>query len=71
MPFTFNAQWLFDREGNLTHAYTVGVTEKIWLPDGSLFISAGRVDLSPTDFPTTSCPRIGETRATSLGSVQR
>ena len=44
MPYAFNFTWLFDSEGNLTYCYMDGVLEKIWLPDGSLFISAGRVD---------------------------
>lgn len=51
IPFTFNIQFLFDSEGNLTHVYADGVTEKIWLPDGSLFISAGRVDFAAHAFP--------------------
>ena len=44
VPFTSNIIWLFDSIGNVTHIYADGVTEKIPLPDGSLFISAGRLD---------------------------
>ena len=44
IPFTFNVEILFDSDGNVTHVFADGVTEKIPLPDGSLFISAGRLD---------------------------
>jgi hypothetical protein len=44
IPFPFNIEILFDNSGNLTHYYADGVVEKIPLPDGSLFVSAGRID---------------------------
>lgn len=44
IPFTFNLEFLFDSSGNLLQFYADGIVEKIPLPDGSLFISAGRVD---------------------------
>jgi hypothetical protein len=44
IPFSFNLEMLFDNAGNMTNNYGTGVVEKIPLPDGSLFISAGRVD---------------------------
>jgi hypothetical protein len=44
LPFTFSMQFHYDSGGNLTHMYVNGVFERIPLPDGSLFISAGRVD---------------------------
>ena len=44
MPFTFNMEWTYDSEGNWTQFYSDGVAEKVPLPDGSLFISAGRID---------------------------
>jgi hypothetical protein len=43
-PFTFNFDALFDSDGNVTQAFTDGVVETIPLPDGTLFISAGRTD---------------------------
>jgi len=46
LPFTFNLEILFDSSGNPTHGYADGITEKIPLPDGSLFISAGRLDFA-------------------------
>jgi hypothetical protein len=42
--FTANYEMLFDSSGHTTHVYADGVVEKIRLPDGSLFISAGRLD---------------------------
>lgn len=45
-PYTFNAEELFDSDGNVTHVYTDGLVETIRLPDGSLFISAGRTDFT-------------------------
>jgi len=35
-----------DSSGNITHIYADGVGEKIPLPDGTLFISAGRLDFA-------------------------
>ncbi len=46
IPFAFNIQVLFDEEGAVTHVYASGVAEKILLPDGTLFISAGRLDFT-------------------------
>jgi hypothetical protein len=37
-------EMLFDSSGMLLHYYVQGVVEKIPLPDGSLFITAGRTD---------------------------
>ncbi len=44
IPFAFNFEIPFDSSGNATHVYTNGILEKVPLPDGSLFIAAGRVD---------------------------
>ncbi len=46
IPFSFHLEWIFDGSGNPVHIYSDGVMEKIWLPDGSLFVSAGRVDFT-------------------------
>jgi hypothetical protein len=45
-PFTYNADILFDSGGNVTHIFAQGLVETIPLPDGSLFISAGRADFT-------------------------
>jgi hypothetical protein len=44
LPFVFNVQVIYDDEGNWVHNYSNGLVEKIPLPDGSLFVSAGRLD---------------------------
>ena len=44
LPYTFNLHVLFDSSGNVTHIFAEGLVETIPLPDGTLFISAGRVD---------------------------
>ncbi len=46
LPFTYNFFHPFDANGNSTDAYLDGGLEKVRLPDGSLFIAAGRVDLT-------------------------
>lgn len=59
-PFTFNIDIVFDADGNVTHIFASGVTEKIILPDGTLFLSAGRLDFIAhpgTDFLIT--PDVG------------
>ena len=45
-PYVVNAEILFDNSGNVTHLYVTGIYEKIPLPDGSLFVSAGRADFT-------------------------
>ena len=45
-PFTYNVDILFDSSGNVTHIFAQGLVETIPLPDGSLFISAGRADFT-------------------------
>jgi hypothetical protein len=46
IPYKASIEILFDSSGAITHFYGTGNIEKIWLPDGSLFISAGRMDLT-------------------------
>ena len=43
-PFRNIQRVLFDDSGNVTHVYETGVIERIPLPDGSVFHSAGRLD---------------------------
>ncbi len=51
MPYRYMLPITFDSAGNITGFYNNGVVEKIRLPDGSLFFSAGRTDT--TDNPYT------------------
>jgi hypothetical protein len=45
LPFTFNIQVLFE-DGEVTHIYASGLVERVPLPDGTVFLSAGRLDFS-------------------------
>jgi hypothetical protein len=51
-PYTGNIQAYFDSAGNITREYVDGVIERVPLPDGSVFQSAGRVNLAAHDFPS-------------------
>ena len=44
MPFTFNIEIPIDSSGNATNVYASGVVERVVLPNGTLFLSAGRAD---------------------------
>jgi hypothetical protein len=59
IPFTFELQFLLDSSGNFTNVFANGVVEKVPLPDGSLFLSAGRLDFAarPSGFALT--PDVG------------
>lgn len=46
LPFPFNIEILFDSGGNITHLFASGIVERIVLPDGSLFLTAGRLDFT-------------------------
>ena len=46
IPFTFNLTFRIDGNGDVTSVVATGVAEKIPLPDGSLFVSAGWVDFA-------------------------
>jgi hypothetical protein len=45
-PFTYNLDVRFDSAGEVTHVYASGVTARIVLPSGTLFLSAGRADFT-------------------------
>lgn len=42
--------------GNITQQYGEGVIEKVLLPDGSFFISAGRFDFVADGSPSSPSP---------------
>ena len=54
--FTWEGRYTF-ANGALTHVYSIGVTERIPLPGGGVFVSAGQV-VDPT-LPFTVTPTIG------------
>ena len=45
LPYTFNLQVLF-QDGEVTHVYASGVVARVPLPDGTVFLSAGRLDFA-------------------------
>jgi hypothetical protein len=46
LPFTFNLTFQIDSNGEVTSSVATGLVEKIVLPDGSLFVSAGWLNFS-------------------------
>lgn len=44
-PYTGNVQVLFE-DGEVTHVYATGLIARVPLPDGTVFLSAGRLDFS-------------------------
>ena len=55
-PFTTEFHILFDSGGSVIHTYGTGLYERIRLPDGSLFVSAGRADF--TQHPGVGIPPV-------------
>jgi hypothetical protein len=51
LPYTFEFEAIFDSSGGLTHFFENGVLSRVVLPDGSLFLAAGRVDFVPHGIP--------------------
>ncbi len=47
--YTGNQVFLFSPTGELTAAHFTGLLEKVRLPDGSIFMGAGRVDVLAAD----------------------
>ncbi len=45
LPYTFNIQILFE-DGEVTHVYASGLVARVPLPDGTVFLSAGRLDFA-------------------------
>jgi hypothetical protein len=44
LPYVFNMQILFDSAGAVTRHVTQGAGVRVPLPDGSVFLTAGRID---------------------------
>ena len=45
LPYTFNIHVLFE-DGEVTHVYSSGLVARVPLPDGTVFLSAGRLDFA-------------------------
>ena len=61
LPISYNVFHPFNSDGNNTDVFTDGVLERVRLPDGSLFISAGRVDFTGNGPDFTVTPDNGAT----------
>jgi hypothetical protein len=61
--YHLHVTFIFDENGNVTHIYGQGVVEQVRLPDGSLFISAGRLDFlaHPESLAFLLTPDVGAT----------
>ena len=57
-PFV-NEQLSYFTDGQLVHDFEVGVIERVPLPDGSTFLSAGRVDFIPHGPGVIITPDVG------------
>jgi hypothetical protein len=57
-PFPFNFHVLYD-EGEVEHVYLSGLVFRLRLPDGSLFVSAGRVDFIEEGADFLIVPAVG------------
>ena len=60
-PYTVNTEVLFDSSGNVTQIFGSGLVETIPLPDGSLFVSAGRLDFTQHPGVFILSPDMGHT----------
>jgi hypothetical protein len=59
LPYPARNKIAFDAEGNVTSEFIPGMLERLRLPDGSLFISAGRYEPSTTEPGFTILPSVG------------
>ncbi len=59
VPYTNEQKFVFDETGELIHIYAAGLVVKIPLPDGTLFISSGRLDFVAHNFEAVFTPDVG------------
>lgn len=59
IPYTYEVEVVFDAAGNLASVHSDGVVLKLVLPNGSLFLSAGRVDDLVQNVPFIFVPNFG------------
>lgn len=63
LPYSFSLHAVFDSDGNITQLYADGVVERVPLPDGSVFQTAGQVNFGAQGFPDFSVtPNAGSAR---------
>jgi hypothetical protein len=57
--YHYAVHWVFDKAGNLLHAYATGVVIRMRLPNGTLFNAAGRVDVLTSNEAFSITPDTG------------
>jgi hypothetical protein len=61
-PFHLDVRFVIDSSGNVTNIYGQGITEVVRLPDGTLFLGAGRLDfVAHGEAPFLLTPDVGAT----------
>ncbi len=61
-PYSYHFTGEQDLQGNIVKQTTAGILEKVPLPDGSTFFSAGRVDNLASDLSFVVVPDVGTSR---------
>ena len=59
VPFHYSQEVIFDADGNVTNVFSNGLVAKTQLPDGSMFVSAGRLDFIARDANFVLTPDVG------------
>lgn len=59
VPYSFSVEWLYDSTGQVVQQNAAGIIEKVPLPDGTMFISAGRITLTGSEEPFLLVPEVG------------
>jgi hypothetical protein len=62
VPYTYTIHAYFDSSGNISAIYADGVVERVPLPDGSVFQSAGQVNFLAQDSSFSVTPDAGGAR---------
>jgi hypothetical protein len=59
VPYAFSVEWRYDNSGQVVDVAASGLVEKVPLPDGTMFVSAGRVTLTSGEEPFLLVPEVG------------
>jgi hypothetical protein len=60
-PYSFHIEVELDSGGNETGVIADGIAEKVFLPDGGVFITSGRIDFYANGLPVIFIPDVGAT----------
>jgi hypothetical protein len=55
----YNIRTVFDESGGVEHVYATGLVVRVVLPDGTKFVSAGRLDFVTRNFEFAITPDVG------------